>query len=92
MEVTDFANRAEWWMRLDDGWQGGQGWKELSATPKHRLSMAVGKESEVSDLHKATRQHMEQEASNELDRIQGHFFDLIVVLRVSPAKAYFPVV
>jgi hypothetical protein len=34
----------------------------------------------VPDLHKATGENMEEEASDELHRIQGHLLDLIVVL------------
>ena len=42
----------------------------------------------MPDLHKATWQNVQEELADELDSIQGHFFDLIVVLRISPAEAH----
>jgi hypothetical protein len=53
----------------------------------HLLSIAVGKESKMSDLYEPAREHMQEEPSNKLDRLQLHLFNLIVVLRVSPAEA-----
>ena len=53
----------------------------------HLLSIAVGKESEMSDLYEPAGQHMQKEPSDELDRVQCHLFNLIVVLRVSPTEA-----
>jgi len=52
----------------------------------HLLAIAIGKESEMSDLNEPAGEHMKEEATDELGRLQGHLFHLIVVLRVSPAE------
>ena len=85
-EMANFANRAEWKMRLHHedlcrGW--GQ---EFAAVLDHLLATAVGEESKISDLDKAAGEYMKEEAANKLDRLQGHLFDLIAVLRVSPTE------
>src|SRR5438309_9956579 len=41
----------------------------------------------MSDLYKPAGQHMQKEPADELDRVQCHLFNLIVVLRVSPTEA-----
>ena len=41
----------------------------------------------MSDLYEPAGEHMQEEAADELDRLQRHLFPLIVVLRVSPAEA-----
>src|SRR5215467_7186728 len=46
----------------------------------HLVSIAVGKESEMSDLYESAGEHMQEEPADELDRLQGHLFKLIVVL------------
>ena len=46
---------------------------EMKPAQGQRLSaIAVGKQSEVTDLDEAGGQDMEQEAAHELDRIEGH--------------------
>src|SRR5215469_11466765 len=41
----------------------------------------------MPDLHEAGGQYMQEEASDELHRIQGCLFDLVVVFGVPPAKS-----
>jgi hypothetical protein len=45
----------------------------------------------MSDFYESAGEDMQQEPPNELDCIQGHLFYLILVPRVSPAKADTPV-
>ena len=52
--------------------------------------IAVRKEPKVSDLEESAGEYMPEEAADELHRLQGHLFDLIVVLRVSPAVVDLP--
>jgi hypothetical protein len=87
MEMAHFADWAEWlaWF-YDHGLR--RGWRQESAAVlDHFVSIAVGKESEMSDLYEPAGEHMQEEAADELDRLQRHLFPLIVVLRVSPAEA-----
>src|SRR5271167_666905 len=55
-------------------------------------AVAVGEQSEVADLDEACGQDVEQEAADELDRIEGHDAAAVVVSGVSPAKARLSVV
>jgi hypothetical protein len=48
---------------------------------------AIGEEAEVADANQAGRQHMEQEAADELDRIEGHGLGAGVIGVVFPVKA-----
>ena len=61
--------------------------QELTAETESGSAIAVGQESEVSNLDEPGRQHVEQEAANELGGGQGHRFDVVVILRVPPTKA-----
>jgi hypothetical protein len=84
--MANFANRAAWKMRLHHqdlcrGW--GQ---EFAAVLDHLLATAVGEESKMSDLDEAAGEHMKEEAPDKLDVLQGHLFDLVAVLRVSPTE------
>ena len=54
----------------------------------HGPSIAIREESKVPDLHKSSGQHVQEESPDELDGIECHFFDLILVLRVAPAKVH----
>ena len=68
--MPNFAKRAEWEARLHEedlcrGWR-----KKFAAVLDHLLAIAIGKESEMSDLDEAAREHMQEEAADELDRIQ----------------------
>ncbi|MBZ5622607.1 MAG: hypothetical protein LAQ69_28320 [Acidobacteriia bacterium] len=42
----------------------------------------------MPDLYEAVGKNMEEEAPDELHRIQGHLLDLIVVLRIPPAETH----
>jgi len=53
----------------------------------HRLSVSVRQETEVSYLDETAGQHMQQEAANELHRVQRHFFNLVAAPGVAPAEA-----
>jgi len=88
MEVTDIADRAERFVALDHDWRYGRWWQEFPAELNHGLAIAVRKEAEMPDLYKATGENVQEKAADELHRVQGHLFDLIVVLRISPSKAH----
>ena len=88
MEVPRFADRAEWFPRFRDSGWGRHGGQQLPAALEHALPIAIGKKAVVSDLDKAAGQHMKEEPSDELDGIEGHFFDLVAVLRIPPAEAH----
>jgi hypothetical protein len=49
------------------------------AESQRLAAVAVGKQSEVTDLDKAGGQNMEQEAADELDRIELHDAAAVVV-------------
>ena len=55
-------------------------------------AVAVGEQSEVADLDEACGQDVEQEAADELDRVEGHDAAAVVVSGVPPAKAHLSVV
>ena len=48
---------------------------------------SIGEEAEVANADQAGRQHVEQEAANELDRIERHDFSSGVIGVVFPVKA-----
>ncbi len=54
-------------------------------------AFAVGKQSEVADLDEAGRQDVEQEAADELDRVESHDAAAVVMSRVSPTEAHLSV-
>ena len=65
----------------------------MESTQSQRLpAVAVGKQSEVADLDEAGGQDMEQEAANELDRIELHDAAAVAMPGVPPAEAHLPVV
>ena len=65
----------------------------MESTQSQRLpAVAVGEQSEVADLDEAGRQYMEQETSDELDRIELHDAAAVVVSGIAPAKAHLSVV
>lgn len=85
-EMANFANWAEWKMRLHHE-DLRRGWRQkFPAVLDHFLATAVGEESKMSDLDEAAGEHMKEEATDKLDRPQGHLFDPIAVLRVSPTE------
>jgi hypothetical protein len=70
MEMAYFADWAEWWVWFhDDSFR--RGWRQESSTVlDHLLSIAVGKESEMSDLYEPAGEHMQEEPADELDCFQ----------------------
>jgi hypothetical protein len=64
----------------------------MESTQSQRLSaVAVGEQPEVADLGEACRQDMEQEAADELGRIELHDAAAVVVPGVSPSEAHLAV-
>ena len=62
---------------------------EMESAQRECLSaVSVRQESEVADLDKAGRQDMEQEATDELHRIELHDLAVVVMLGVAPAKTH----
>ena len=55
-------------------------------------SVAVGKQSEVADLDETGGQHMEQEAADELDRVELHDAAAVAMSGVSPSEANLAVI
>ena len=83
-------------MRVFDG--GGAGFRidgngcrgggEQSTALEQFLSAdAIGEEAEVADADHSGRQHVEQEAADELDRIEGHRLGAGMVRVVFPVEA-----
>ena len=67
---------------------GGCGGGEQSAALNQFLfADAIGEEAEVADADQAGRQHVEQEAANELDRIESHGLGAGVIRVVFPVEA-----
>ena len=63
-----------------------------SAEGQCMSAVAVGEQSEVSDLDEAGGQDMEQEAADKLYRIEAHHAAAVVMAGGSPAEAYLSVV
>jgi hypothetical protein len=51
------------------------------------LADTIGQESELADADQSGGKHVEQEAADELDRIQGHDLGSTAVTVVLPVKA-----
>ena len=65
------------------------GWLEQPETEWKKLrSPSVSEKSEVADAHKAARQQVQEEASQELIDGQSHPPLLVAVSGVAPAKSY----
>ena len=65
----------------------------MKPAQSQRLSaVAVGKQSEVTDLDETGGQHMEQEAADELDRIERHDAAAVAMTGVAPAEAHLSVI
>ena len=65
---------------------------EMATAKSQRLTaIAVGEQPEVADLDEATRQNVKQKATDELNRIEAHALDAIVVSGVAPFKTHLPV-
>jgi hypothetical protein len=69
------------------GWiDAGRHAEKRAAVFERSTPSAVGEESEVSDAHQATRQHVKQEAAQELMSGNGHDLLLAAASIVSPSK------
>jgi hypothetical protein len=65
----------------------------MKPTESQRLTaIAVGKQSEVADFDEAGGQDMEQEAADELDRVELHDAAAVVVPGVPPSEAHLAVI
>jgi hypothetical protein len=65
----------------------------MKPAPGQRLlAVAVGKQSEVTDLDEAGGQDMEQETADELDCIKLHDAAAVVVPRIPPSEAHLTVI
>ena len=64
--------------------QQGQG--QLVADGKQLSPSPRGQKAEMADAHKATRQHMQQEPTQEFVGRDGHFAFLVAVRIVFPSK------
>lgn len=49
---------------------------------------AIGQETELTDAHQAGRKHVQQEATQELDRVEGHKFSTAAVGVVFPFETH----
>jgi hypothetical protein len=83
MRIFDAGGAA---VRVDGNrWLGGG---EQSAALNQFLSAdSIGEEAEVANADQAGGQHVEQEAANELDRIQGHGLGARMIGVVFPVEA-----
>jgi hypothetical protein len=50
------------------------------------LPVAIGEKTEMPDLDEPAGEYMQKEPPDKLDCIEKHFFDLIVILRVTPVE------
>ena len=75
-------------------WSENRGWlcsgcaEMESAKGKCPSAITIGEQAEVADLDEARGQDVKQEAADELDRIEGHDPDAVVVFGVAPAETY----
>ena len=83
-------------MRIYDGCGAGFGidgngccgcGEQGAALDQFLFADAIGEEAEVADADHSGRQHVEQEAADELDRIQGHDLGAGMVRVVFPVEA-----
>ncbi len=63
------------------------GGEQRAALDQFLSADAVGEEAEVADADQAGGQHVEQEAADELDRIEGHGLGAGMVRVVFPVEA-----
>ena len=72
--------------RIDGNGCGGGG-EQSAALEQFLFADAIGEEAEVADADQSGRQHVEQEAADELDRIEGHGLGAGMVRVVFPVEA-----
>ena len=83
MRVFDAGGAA---VRVDgNGWLGGG--EQSAALDQFLFADAIGEEAEVADADQSGRQHVEQEAADELDRIEGHGLGAGMIRVVFPVEA-----
>jgi len=88
LQMAYSTDWAKWLLRFYYEGLHRKWWQDFAAVLDDLLAVAVGKKSEVSDLHKSAGQHMQQKSPDEFDGIQRHLFHLIVVLGIAPAKMH----
>jgi hypothetical protein len=66
------------------------GLEMVTAKSQRLTAIAVGKQPGVADLHEATRQNVKQKATDELDRIEAHDLDAVVVSGVARIVVHMP--
>ena len=66
---------------------GCGGGEQSAALDQFLFADAIGEEAEVADADQAGRQHVEQEAADELDRIEGHGLGAGMIRVVFPVEA-----
>src|SRR5215467_2838531 len=62
--------------------------KVLAAKDERQSAIAVGQQTEVADLDEAGRQHVQQETTDELNRIEAHDLDAVFVSGIPPAEPH----
>src|SRR5271170_6450470 len=72
------------WVRCRSGWRHAD---QLPAVRELACTMTVAEEAVVADAVKSVRQHMDQEAADELPRLEGHGLLAVVVPVILPAEA-----
>ena len=72
--------------RIDGNGCGG-GSEQGAALEQFLFADAIGEEAEVADADQADRQHVEQEAADELDCVEGHGLGAGVTGVVFPVEA-----
>ena len=72
--------------RIDGNGRGGGG-EQSAALEQFLFANAIGEEAELADTYESRRQHVEQEAADELDRIEGHDLSAGMVRVVFPVEA-----
>ena len=61
--------------------------EQSAALDQFLFANAIGEEAEVADTDQAGRQHVEQEAADKLDRVEGHGLGAGMVCVVFPVEA-----
>ena len=64
---------------------------QRSAECEQRAAIRVGKESKVTNLHKANGKHMQEESADELNGVNAEGFLRIAVSRIPPSECDVPI-
>src|SRR5439155_26410070 len=73
------------WCGMVSCWRDRQ---QLTAERKLLVTMAVGKETVVTDAMEAVRQSVKQEAPDELEGVESHHLRFAVTAIILPAEAH----